>query len=299
MKMQKIIFIGLGTMGYHMAGHLSKNTAIKNGDFELSVFNRTIAKSQKWQNEFGNKNDGKIVNSLKNEIYNFDIIILCAGRDEDMDEIFFDENIGIAKNIKSGAIVIDHTTISYEMASKLSDEISKQNAVFIDAPVSGGEIGAQNGVLSIMAGGCENSLNSVKHLLDSYAKSITFMGRVGSGQLAKMANQICITGVLQGLSEAITFAKQNNLDIDKLLSAISGGAAGSWQMENRGKTMFNEEFDFGFAIKWMIKDLSYALKSAEKSDLNLTLTKEVYEKYQQLAKNGCENFDTSALILHK
>ena len=290
MKMKKIIFIGLGTMGYHMAGYLSKNYNI-----ELSIFNRTTAKAEKWQKEFS----GEVVSHLKDQIHNFDIIILCAGRDEDMEQIFFDKDIGIVNNIKTGAVVIDHTTISYDMAIKLANNLKNRNVDFIDAPVSGGEIGAQNGALTIMAGGDEKILNSVKPLLNFYAKNITFMGEVGSGQLAKMANQICITGVLQGLSEAIKFAKVNNLNIDKLLNAISGGAASSWQMENRAKTMFNDKFDFGFAIKWMIKDLSYALNQAQKYNIDLTLTREVYEKYQDLSKNGYENFDTSALILYK
>ena len=288
--MQKVIFIGLGTMGYHMAGHLSKNKNI-----ELSVFNRTIEKAHKWHSEFTKD----IVTSLKEQIQNFDIIILCAGRDEDIEEIFFDTSNGIANNIKQSAIVIDHTTISYGMTLKLSNKLIAKNINFIDAPVSGGEIGAKNGMLSIMAGGSKNKIAQVEPILNSYAKNITHMGQVGTGQLAKMANQICITGVLQGLSEALIFAEENNLDIDKLLSAISGGAAGSWQMENRLKTMHKKEFDFGFAIKWMIKDLSYTLNQAKQSNLDLELTQQVYEKYKNLANKGCENFDTSALVLHK
>ncbi len=287
---QKALFIGLGTMGYHMAGHLSKNT-----DIELSVFNRTTEKVKKWQSEF----KGDTVSSPKEEVNNFDIIILCAGRDEDMREIFFDPEIGIASNIKPGAIVIDHTTLSYEMTLKLATQLEKNNVAFVDAPVSGGEIGAQNGVLSIMAGGKESTINQLKPLLNFYAKNITLMGDVGTGQLTKMANQICVTGVLQGLSEALIFAESNDLDADKLLSAISGGAAGSWQMDNRLKTMHQRAFDFGFAIKWMIKDLSYALNKAKANQLDLAFTQKVYKQYQDLSNKGCANFDTSALILSK
>lgn len=288
--MQKVIFIGLGTMGYHMAGHLSKNTNVK-----LSVFNRTTKKARKWQDEFS----GNIVTNLKEQIHLFDVIILCAGRDEDMNEIFFDDDNGIANNIKSYATVIDHTTISYDMTLNLANSLQKNAVNFIDAPVSGGEIGAINGTLSVMAGGDKNSIEKVEHIISSYSKNLTHMGKIGSGQLAKMANQICISGILQGLSEALIFAEQNNLDIEKLLSAISGGAAGSWQMENRLLTMHKREFYFGFAIKWMIKDLSYALKQAKSSNLDLELTEEVYNKYQDLSSRGCENFDTSALFLYK
>lgn len=288
--MQQAIFIGLGTMGYHMAGHLSKNN-----DIALSVFNRTTAKVKKWQDEFG----GNIVTNLKEGIHAFDVIILCVGRDKDMAEIFFDNKNGITNNIKSSAIVIDHTTISYDMTLRLANSLKEREINFIDAPVSGGEIGAKKGILSVMAGGNKKPLDKVKPIISSYSKNITHMGDIGTGQLAKMANQVCISGVLQGLSEALVFAESNNLDINKLLSAISGGAAGSWQMENRLTTMHKREFDFGFAIKWMIKDLSYALTQAENNDLDLKLTKEVYQKYQDLNNHGCENFDTSALVLHK
>ncbi len=288
--MQQAIFIGLGTMGYHMAGHLSKNN-----DVALSVFNRTAVKAKKWHDEFG----GNIVTNLKEEIHTFDIIILCSGRDEDVAEIFFDEKNGIENNIKFSAIVIDHTTISYDMTSKLANSLKEKGVDFIDAPVSGGEIGAINGTLSVMGGGNKKSIEKVTSIIASYSKSFTNMGAIGSGQLAKMANQICISGVLQGLSEALIFAEKNNLDIEQLLSAISGGAAGSWQMENRLSTMHKREFDFGFAIKWMVKDLSYALSQAKSNNLDLELTQEVYNKYQNLSNKGCENFDTSALVLYK
>lgn len=288
--MKKVIFIGLGTMGYPMSGHLSKIDNI-----ELTVFNRTVERAQQWQSEF----NGNMCINLAKDIHDFEVIILCVGRDEDIAGIFFDNNKGIINHIKEGTVVIDHTTTSYDMAVNLANQLNQKNIHFMDAPVSGGEVGAQNGSLSVMAGGYEDTLKQMTPIIDSYSKSITYMGETGSGQLAKMANQICISGVLQGLSEALLFAEKNNLNIDKLLSAISKGAAGSWQMENRLKTMHKREFDFGFAIEWMIKDLAYTLDRAKKQHVDLGITHQVYEKYQYLNEKNCGHLDTSALIMYQ
>ncbi|CAC9502732.1 2-hydroxy-3-oxopropionate reductase (EC 1.1.1.60) [uncultured Gammaproteobacteria bacterium] len=285
-KITNITFIGLGVMGFSMAGHLSKNH-----NFSVTVWNRTIARTEEWADKY----DGSIASSIKNAIAKADMILICAGKDEDVEEIIYAEN-GILQNINS-SIVIDHTTTSHKLAQKLAASFKEKDIEFIDAPVSGGEIGAINAQLSIMAGGNKKTIQAVNPVLKHYAKNITHMGSHGYGQLAKMVNQICIAGVLQGLSDGILFAENENIDIEKLLSAISGGAAQSWQMENRALTMSKREFDFGFAIKWMVKDLGYCLDRAEDNKTDLSFTKSVYDKYQKLMKNGDGNLDTSALIL--
>ena len=285
-KITNITFIGLGVMGFPMAGHLSKNH-----NFSVTVWNRTITRAEEWANKY----DGSIASSIKNAIAKADMILICAGKDEDVEEIIYAEN-GMLQNINS-SIVIDHTTTSHKLAQKLAASFKEKDIEFIDAPVSGGEIGAINAQLSIMAGGNEKTIQAVNPVLKHYAKNITHMGSHGYGQLAKMVNQICIAGILQGLSDGILFAESENIDIEKLLSAISGGAAQSWQMENRALTMSKREFDFGFAIKWMVKDLGYCLDRAIDNKTDLSFTKNVYDKYQKLMKNGDGNLDTSALIL--
>ncbi|CAC9499409.1 2-hydroxy-3-oxopropionate reductase (EC [uncultured Gammaproteobacteria bacterium] len=285
-KITNITFIGLGVMGFPMAGHLSKNH-----DFSVTVWNRTITRAEEWADKYY----GSIASSIKNAIAKADMILICAGKDEDVEEIIYAEN-GMLQNINS-SIVIDHTTTSHKLAQKLAASFKEKDIEFIDAPVSGGEIGAINAQLSIMAGGNEKTIQAVNPVLKHYAKNITQMGSHGYGQLAKMVNQICIAGVLQGLSDGILFAESENIDIEKLLSAISGGAAQSWQMENRALTMSKREFDFGFAIKWMVKDLGYCLDRTINNKTDLSFTKNVYDKYQKLMKNGDGNLDTSALIL--
>jgi 3-hydroxyisobutyrate dehydrogenase len=199
--------------------------------------------------------------------------------------------------LKKGSIFIDHTTTSFKLAKHLNESLKSKNIAFIDAPVSGGEAGAINGVLSVMAGGDAHILDACDSIIKTYSKSITLMGDSGSGQLAKMVNQICIAGLLQGLSEGLLFAESENLNMDKLLSAISGGAAQSWQMVNRGKTMHQREFDFGFAIKWMVKDLGYCLDQADGNNTKLTFTQEVYDRYTNLMDKGHTYSDTSALMM--
>ena len=213
-----------------------------------------------------------------------------------MMEIVFSD-VGMMPYLKKGSIFIDHTTTSFKLAKHLNESLKSKNIAFIDAPVSGGEAGAINGVLSVMAGGDAHILDACDSIIKTYSKSITLMGDSGSGQLAKMVNQICIAGLLQGLSEGLLFAESENLNMDKLLSAISGGAAQSWQMVNRGKTMHQREFDFGFAIKWMVKDLGYCLDQADGNNTKLTFTQEVYDRYTNLMDKGHTYSDTSALMM--
>ena len=284
---KNVTFIGLGTMGYPMAGHLSNSDL-----FNVTVFNRSSDKSAKWSKEY----KGSVAKTIEDAVSDADVVITCTGRDEDMMEIVFSEN-GMLAYLKSGSIFVDHTTTSCKLAKHLNKSLQSKGIDFIDAPVSGGEAGAVNGVLTVMAGGDKAILESCDSLIKTYSKSITLMGEVGAGQLAKMVNQICIAGVLQGLSEGLLFAEAENLDMDKLLSAISGGAAQSWQMVNRGKTMHNREFDFGFAIKWMVKDLGYCIEQAKGNQTNLTFTQEVYDRYINLMDKGHTYSDTSALMV--
>ena len=284
---KNITFIGLGTMGYPMAGHLSNSDL-----FNVTVFNRSSDKSAKWSKEY----KGSVAKTIEDAVSDADVVITCTGRDEDMMEIVFSEN-GMLAYLKSGSIFVDHTTTSCKLAKHLNKSLQSKGIDFIDAPVSGGEAGAVNGELTVMAGGDKAILESCDSLIKTYSKSITLMGEAGAGQLAKMVNQICIAGVLQGLSEGLLFAEAENLDMDKLLSAISGGAAQSWQMVNRGKTMHNREFDFGFAIKWMVKDLGYCIEQAKGNQTNLTFTQEVYDRYINLMDKGHTYSDTSALMV--
>ena len=286
-KKRNVTFVGLGTMGYPMAGHLSRS-----GLFNVSVFNRSSEKSSKWGSEY----EGRVAETIEDAVKDADVVITCTGRDEDMMEIVFSDD-GMMPHLKNGSIFIDHTTTSFKLAKHLNESLNSKNIAFIDAPVSGGEAGAINGVLSVMAGGDSHILDSCDSIIKTYSKSITLMGDSGSGQLAKMVNQICIAGLLQGLSEGLLFAESENLNMDKLLSAISGGAAQSWQMVNRGKTMHQREFDFGFAIKWMVKDLGYCIDQAEGNNTKLSFTQEVYDRYINLMDKGHTYSDTSALMM--
>ena len=274
-------------MGYPMAGHLSRSEL-----FNVSVFNRTSEKSAQW----GEAYEGRVALTIEDAVKDADVVITCTGRDEDMMEIVFSDD-GMMPYLKKGSIFIDHTTTSFKLAKHLNESLKDKNISFIDAPVSGGEAGAINGVLSVMAGGDAHILDACDSIIKTYSKSITLMGDSGSGQLAKMVNQICIAGLLQGLSEGLLFAESENLNMDKLLSAISGGAAQSWQMVNRGKTMHQREFDFGFAIKWMVKDLGYCLDQAEGNNTKLAFTQEIYDRYTNLMDKGHTYSDTSALMM--
>ena len=284
---KNVAFIGLGTMGYPMAGHLSKSNL-----FNLRVYNRSSQKATEWSKEY----EGEVSNSIKEVVMDADFVVTCTGKDEDMMEIVFSDQ-GVITHLKKGSIFIDHTTTSYKLAKHLNESLTEKGVSFIDAPVSGGEAGAINGVLSVMAGGSNAILEESNELIKTYSKNVTYMGESGKGQLAKMVNQICIAGLLQGLSEGLLFAEAENLDMDSLLSAISGGAAQSWQMVNRAETMHQREFDFGFAIKWMVKDLGYCIDQSSTNNSNLGFTKEVFDRYVNLMDKGHSYSDTSALML--
>jgi len=283
--MKKVAFIGLGVMGYPMAGHLVK------AGYEVNVFNRTQTKAQQWAQE----NSGTWFATPAEAAKDCDVVFVCVGNDDDVRQVILGED-GIAKGIQAGAIVVDHTTASAELAKEMSAKLAEQNVAFIDAPVSGGQAGAENGVLTVMAGGEEAIFNKVEPVMQAFARHSQLMGAVGSGQLAKMVNQICIAGVVQGLAEGFNFAEKVGLDPDALVSTISKGAAGSWQMENRYKTMFAGEYDFGFAVDWMRKDLGIAFAEAQKHGIELPMTKMVDGFYEEVQGLGGNRWDTSSLI---
>ena len=286
--MQRIAFLGIGVMGFHIASHLLKKKK------KITIYNRTLKKSEKFKKLF-NKLDVQIAKTPLDAAYNNDIFISCVGNDNDLMEIYFDKN-GIFNNIKRNAYVIDHTTVSPETAKFCFNKFKRKKCAFLDAPVSGGEIGAINGLLSVMVGGENIIFQKLRPIMNIYSKSLIYMGKSGSGQLAKMVNQICVSSVIQGLAEGLNFGKKTGLKLDKLLSAISNGAAQSWQMENRSETMWKDKFNFGFMNKWMKKDLEIIKKIASKKKINIPVTNEILKKYSILVKNGYENLDTSSLI---
>ena len=285
MKIENITFIGLGVMGYNMAGHLKKN------NFNTTVYNRTSSVSDKWVKEFG----GASKTTPGEASSNADIVCICVGRDEDLISVM-EGNDGIIKNIKDNTIIIDHTTASADIARKYYQLGKESNFSFLDAPVSGGQAGAENGILSVMVGGDQDQFDNAKSVMSAYGKTIELIGNAGSGQLAKMINQICIAGLVQGLSEAMAFGKKANLDMEKVLQVISKGAAQSWQMENRYKTMLKGEYEFGFAVDWMRKDLSICFNEAEKNGASLPVTKIVDKYYEEVQNNGGSRYDTSSLM---
>ena len=285
MEIQNVTFIGLGVMGYNMAGHLKKN------NFNTTVYNRTSSVSEKWVNEFG----GESKTTPGEASSNADIVCICVGRDEDLISIM-EGNDGVISNIKDNTIIIDHTTASADIARKYYQKGKESNFSFLDAPVSGGQAGAENGILSVMVGGDQDQFDNAKSVMSAYGKTIELIGNAGSGQLAKMINQICIAGLVQGLSEAMAFGKKANLDMEKVLQVISKGAAQSWQMENRYKTMLKGEYEFGFAVDWMRKDLSICFNEAEKNGASLPVTKIVDKYYEEVQNNGGSRYDTSSLM---
>ena len=285
MSIKNVSFIGLGVMGYPMAGHLQKK------GYNVTVFNRTESKAKKWVEEYG----GQMGNTPNEASLNAEIVFMCVGRDEDIIEVMEGEN-GILSSAKEGLIIVDHTTASAEIARTYFVKLQKKNVAFLDAPISGGQAGAENGALSIMIGGQEKDFEVVKPVLQSYGKAIELIGPSGSGQIAKMINQICIAGLVQGLSEAMAFGKKAKVDMEKVLSVISKGAAQSWQMENRYRTMLDGKFDYGFAVDWMRKDLSICFNEANKNGAMLPVTKIVDKYYEEVQKNGGNRFDTSSLM---
>ncbi len=285
MEIKNVTFIGLGVMGYNMAGHLKKN------NFNTTVYNRTSSVAEKWVNEFS----GNSEITIGKAVLNADIVFICVGRDEDLVSVM-EGDAGTINNIKDNTIIVDHTTASADIARKYFQKAKENNFYFLDAPVSGGQAGAENGILSIMVGGDENQFSIAKPVMSSYGKTVELIGQAGSGQLAKMINQICIAGLVQGLSEALAFGKKANLDMEKVLQVISKGAAQSWQMENRYKTMLNGEYEFGFAVDWMRKDLEICFNEAKKNGASMPITKIVDKYYEEVQKNGGSRYDTSSLM---
>ena len=281
--MTNIGFIGLGIMGGPMASHLSNN------GYNLSVFNRSKEKSDKWISQ---NTKAKVCFSIKDVATDGDIIILCVGNDNDVRQIVNE----IKALIKPGTVVIDHTTTSAKLAKEMNNILVKQGSYFLDAPVSGGEAGAQQGALSVMVGGDEKIYMSIKEVLDSYSKFSKFKGPSGYGQLTKMVNQICIAGLIQSLAEGLHFAKKSNLDIKDVIDVISKGAAQSWQMENRWKSMIDDEYEHGFAVDLMRKDLEIVLEHANIIDADLEITDIVNSFYKDIQNAGGGRWDTSSLL---
>jgi 3-hydroxyisobutyrate dehydrogenase len=284
--MAKVAFVGLGVMGFPMAGHLKTK-----GGHEVTVFNRTAAKAEQWVSRHG----GRSAPTPKDAAAGQDFVMACVGNDHDLREVMLGKD-GIFAGARAGAIVVDHTTASAEIARELHGEAKTRGFDFVDAPVSGGQAGAENGVLTVMCGGDAGPFAKAEPVIAAYARACNLLGASGSGQLAKMVNQICIAGVVQGLAEALHFAQQAELDIEKLIATISKGAAQSWQMENRYKTMAAGKFDFGFAVDWMRKDLAICLAEARRNGAHLPVTALVDQFYSQVQKMGGRRWDTSSLI---
>ena len=257
----------------------------------MAKYNRSTIKAEKWVEKY----KGSMAKTPGEASQNSEIVFMCVGRDEDIIEVMEGES-GILSNVAEGSIIVDHTTASAEIARNYYQKLKDKKLSFLDAPVSGGQAGAENGVLSIMIGGDEKDYNIVKPVLTSYGKAVELIGPSGSGQIAKMINQICIAGLVQGLSEAMAFGKKSNVDMEKVLSVISKGAAQSWQMENRYRTMLDGKFDYGFAVDWMRKDLSICFNEADKNGAMLPVTKIVDKYYEEVQKNGGNRFDTSSLM---
>ncbi len=284
--MAKVAFVGLGVMGYPMAGHLQTK-----GGHDVTVFNRTGAKAETWVARHG----GKSAPTPKDAASGHDFVMACVGNDNDLREVMLGKD-GVFAGVSKGAVVVDHTTASAEIARELHAEARRRGFDFIDAPVSGGQAGAENGSLTVMCGGDAGPFAKAEKVIAAYARACNLMGASGSGQLAKMVNQICIAGVVQGLAEALHFAQRAELDVEKLVATISKGAAQSWQMENRYKTMAAGKFDFGFAVDWMRKDLAICLAEARRNGAQLPLTALVDQFYSQVQKMGGSRWDTSSLI---
>ena len=281
----KVSFIGLGVMGFPMAGHLQSN------GFDVCVYNRTTSKAEDWQRQYG----GRMATSPAAAASGAELVFLCVGNDADVRQVMYGDT-GILTGTVAGALVVDHTTASAELARELAEACSTKQVGFLDAPVSGGQAGAENGQLTIMVGGNETDFTRAQPVMDAYARHSQLIGRHGSGQLAKMMNQICIAGIVQGLAEALHFGQQAGLDCATVIDVISKGAAQSWQMENRAATMINGEYDFGFAVDWMRKDLSIALDEARKNGSTLALTALVDQYYADVQKHGGGRWDTSSLL---
>lgn len=284
--MTRLGFCGLGVMGYPMAGHLvSRN-------HDVAVYNRTASVANKWVKEFG----GSSFATPREVAANSDVVMICVGNDDDVRSVMYRDN-GVLAAAHPGLIVVDHTTTSAELAKELAEACKQADVAFIDAPVSGGQAGAQNGALTVMCGAeSVDAFTTFAEIAEAYSRACVRLGGVGSGQLAKMVNQICIAGVVQGLSEGLAFAEHAGLDAHAVVDVISKGAAQSWQMENRGHTMIDDSFDFGFAVEWMIKDLGFCVDEARCNGSQLPITELVLSYYKELAADGGNRLDTSSLI---
>ncbi|MCP4206610.1 MAG: NAD(P)-dependent oxidoreductase [Shimia sp.] len=283
--MAKVAFLGLGVMGYPMAGHLVK------AGHEVTVFNRTTTKAEAWAKEHG----GSFGATPKEAVQGADFVMCCVGNDDDLRQVCIGEN-GAFDGMEADTIFVDHTTVSAKVTAELYNTGKAQSIAFVDAPVSGGQAGAENGVLSIMCGGDEASYEAAESVMQAYGRSIKRLGESGAGQLTKMVNQICIAGLVQGLSEGLHFAEKAGLDGRAVVEVIAGGAAGSWQMQNRYETMIDDEFEHGFAVDWMRKDLGICLSTADEVGASLPVTALVDQFYKEVQKQGGGRWDTSSLI---
>ncbi len=284
--MAKVAFLGLGVMGFPMAGHL-----VKKGGHEVTVYNRTAAKAKQWVDKFG----GHAAATPKAAAEGQDLVMCCVGNDNDLRAVTLGGD-GAFAGMKKGATFVDHTTASAEIARELDAEATKHGFKFVDAPVSGGQAGAENGALTVMCGGTEEAYAGAEPVIAAYARMCKLLGPAGSGQLTKMVNQICIAGLVQGLSEGIHFAKKSGLDVQAVIDTIAKGAAQSWQMENRYKTMNDDKYDFGFAVEWMRKDLSICIAESRRNGASLPVTALVDAFYAEVEKMGGKRWDTSSLL---
>jgi 3-hydroxyisobutyrate dehydrogenase-like beta-hydroxyacid dehydrogenase len=285
LAVRSVAFIGLGVMGFPMAGHLARK------GYAVTVYNRTRAKADVWVQAHG----GKVAATPREAALNAEVVFACVGNDDDVRAIALGGD-GAFAGMKAGAVFVDHTTVSAELARELAAQGQKRGIGFLDAPVSGGQAGAKNGVLTVMVGGEADIFARVQPVIDSYARAVTHMGPAGAGQLTKMVNQICIAGLVQGLAEGINFALQAGLDVSRVVDTLSKGAAGSWQMENRGRTMAEGKFDFGFAVDWMRKDLAICLAEARRNGAHLPVAALVDQFYATVQDRGGQRWDTSSLI---
>ena len=284
--MAKVAFIGLGVMGYPMAGHLARK-----GGHAVTVYNRTAEKARKWADEYGGRHAATPAAAAEGA----DFVFACVGNDDDLRAVTLGPD-GAFHGMAKGAVFIDNTTASADIARELAAEAAARGVGFVDAPVSGGQAGAENGVLTVMCGGEKADFDRAKPIIDAFARMVGLMGPAGAGQLTKMVNQICIAGLVQGLSEGIHFAGKAGLDIQAVIDVISKGAAGSWQMENRHKTMMEGKYDFGFAVDWMRKDLAICLAEADRNGAGLPVTALVDQFYKDVQQMGGSRWDTSALL---
>jgi 3-hydroxyisobutyrate dehydrogenase len=281
----KVAFIGLGVMGFPMAGYISK------AGHDVTVYNRTAAKANKWVETYKGKTAATPAEAAKDA----DFVFSCVGNDNDLKEVTIGSE-GAFQNVKKGAVFIDNTTASAQVARELFNIATEKGFGFLDAPVSGGQAGAENGALTVMVGGQQSDYEKAEPIIDCYSKKIKLLGTAGSGQLAKMVNQICIAGLVQALSEGLRFGQNAGLNVEDVVEVISKGAAQSWQMENRFKTMLDDKFDYGFAVDWMRKDLGIAMEEAKANGSKLPVTEVVDKYYSEVQKNGGNRFDTSSLI---